>query len=193
MQTSPDSARFPYNDGGFRYVDHGGEPVRTLGYAVLTATAALALALSGCERTTPLAASSRPAEQGAQPGASFARFNDIPVPAGAAMDLERSLVLGERESWIGRIVMSVELSPDRSYDFFLNEMPRFDWSPITSVRAATSVMTYSRGERVATIQIQARAIGGAQISVTVSPRGKPSPSPMTGGGASGGVTTAPLR
>lgn len=105
------------------------------------------------------------------------------------MDIERSLVLGERESWIGRIVMTVGLSADRSYDFFFNEMPRFDWAPVTTVRAETSVLTYTRGERVATIQIQGRTIGGAHVSVTVSPKGRPPPPPS----AVGDIQTTPLR
>jgi hypothetical protein len=157
---------------------------------VLLLTAAGAIALAGCERTTPLTASSRPAEQGVQAGPGFAQFSDIPVPAGAQMDLERSLVLGEREGWIGRVVMTTSQSADRAYDFFFNEMPRFDWSPITTVRAETSVLTYTRGDRVATIQIQGRTIGGANVSVIVSPKGRPPPPPAT---SSGNVNVAPLR
>lgn len=162
-------------------------------YASLLLLTALASAATGCERTTPLTASSRPAENGVQPGPGFARFSDIPVPAGASMDIERSLVLGERESWIGRIVMTLGLSADRSYDFFFNEMPRFEWSPVTTVRAETSVLTYTRGERVATVQIQGRTIGGAHVSVTVSPRGRPAPPSQQQVSPDGGVRTEPLR
>ena len=141
--------------------------------------AALALlALTACGSTTPIAASSRVDLLGGEP--SFAQFTDIPVPAGATMDLERSLVLGDRESWIGRIVLSVSDNAGRVYDFYFDEMPKFEWSPVTMVRAGTSVLTYTRGERVATIQIAPRTIGGAIVSVTVSPRGRLSP---PGGGA----------
>lgn len=139
-------------------------------------TAALALlALTACGATTPITASSRADPLGGAGEPSFAQFTDIPVPAGATMDLERSLVLGDRESWIGRIVMSVSDNAGRVYDFYFDEMPKFEWSPVTMVRAGTSVLTYTRGERVATIQIAPRTVGGATVSVTVSPRGRPSP------------------
>jgi len=184
----PDSPPFPVQCDAASITDESRRPVRIRSSASLLLLAALAAA-TGCERTTPLTASSRPAEGGAQPGPGFAQFSDIPVPAGASMDVERSLVLGERESWIGRIVMTVGLSADRSYDFFFNEMPRFDWSPVTTVRAETSVLTYTRGERVATIQVQGRTIGGAHVSVTVSPKGRPAPPPS----AVGDIQTTPLR
>ena len=143
--------------------------------------AALALlALTACGATTPITASSRADSTGGAGEPSFTQFTDIPVPSGAIMDLERSLVLGDRESWIGRIVLSISDNASRAYDFYFDEMPKFGWSPVTTVRAGTSVLTYTRGERVATIQIAPRTIGGATVSVTVSPRGRPSP---PGGGA----------
>ena len=145
-----------------------------------------AIFVSSCENTAPLSASSRPNAEGAIAGPSFAQFSDVPVPAGAKMDLERSLVLGERDAWIGRLVMTVSANASRTYDFYFAEMPRFSWSPITTVRAGTSVLTYSRGNRVATIQISGRTLGGSDISMTISPKGVPV-------GPSSGVSSAPLR
>jgi hypothetical protein len=147
----------------------------------LALTAALAiLVLSSCAANTPITASSRADPMGAAGEPSFAQFTDIPIPAGASMDLERSLVLGDRETWIGRVVMDVSENASRIYDFYFDEMPKFEWSPVTMVRAGTSVLTYTRGERVATIQIVRGRISGATISVTVSPRGG---AVRTGGGA----------
>lgn len=158
--------------------------------AGLCALALFAL-LAGCGSTAPLTASSRPDESGAPAQPAFAQFSDIPVPAGANMDLQHSLVLGEAESWVGRLVMSISEPAGRMYDFYFREMPRFNWSPVTSVRAETSVLTYTKGERVATIQIRNRAIGGATVSMTISPRGKPMrPAPAPGVG--GPVRMAPL-
>lgn len=125
----------------------------------------------------------------------FSQFSDIAVPAGAKMDVERSLVLGSRDEWIGRLSMSASGNTTSTYDFFLSEMPKFGWQEITSVRSEVSVLTYMRGERVATVQILSRTLGGSQIDVTVSPRGKPaaaapSSPAMPGNGA---VTVSPLR
>ena len=103
----------------------------------------------------------------------FAQFPDIAVPAGAKMDVERSLVLGARDNWIGRLSMDSGQGPSASYDFFLREMPKYRWQEITTVRSETSVLTYSRDDRIATIQITKKTLGGSKIDVTVSPRGRP--------------------
>ncbi|MBI05077.1 MAG: hypothetical protein CMI96_04595 [Pelagibacteraceae bacterium] len=117
----------------------------------------------------------------ARTAVGFAQFSDIAVPAGATMDVERSLVLGTRDEWIGRLSMSTGQGPSITYDFFLQEMPKYRWQEITTVRSETSVLTYSRENRIATIQITKRTLGGSKIDVTVSPRGRvPTvPSPIT--------------
>lgn len=151
---------------------------------------------AACENTEPLTASRSSESKGGVAQPSFAQFSDVPVPGGARMDLERSLVLGERDAWIGRLVMSIDSSPSRTYDFYFSEMPRFGWTPVTTVRAGTSVLTYTRGARVATIQISGRTLGGAEISMTVSPKGAPvgaSGGGTSGFGSGGGVSSTPLR
>jgi hypothetical protein len=160
-------------------------PFRKSTFAVLLLGVS-AILISGCENTASLSASSRPNSEGAVSEPSFAQFSDVPVPTGAKMDLQRSLVLGERDAWIGRLVMTVSANASRTYDFYFSEMPRFSWSPITTVRAGTSILTYSRGSRIATIQISGRTLGGSDISMTVSPKGVPI-------GPSSGVSNAPLR
>ena len=128
----------------------------------------------------------------------FAQFPDIAVPAGAKMDVERSLVLGARDDWIGRLSVSASGSTSASYDFFLREMPKYNWDEITTVRSEVSVLTYGRNNRVATIQIRKRTLGGSSIDITVSPRGRqspaslPAPSSMPASPA-GAVETAPTR
>ena len=162
-----------------------------------------ALATAACDKTTRLTESTRPSESGVVGEPSFAQFSDVPVPAGADMDLERSLVLGEKDAWIGRLVMAIGMYPGRTYDFYFDEMPRFGWSPVTTVRAETSVLTYARNGRVATIQIRPQAITGSKVSLIVSPKGV-TPRGPRGGNAqvlppvsqppagSDMVTTAPL-
>ena len=141
-----------------------------------------------------MAASSRPDETGATTQATFAQFSDIPVPEGARMDLERSLVLGEREAWIGRLVMAVSQDASRLFDFYFREMPRFDWAPVTTIRAEISVLSYTRGDRVATIQIRDQTIRGATVSITISPKGQPAkPVPSAPSMPGGPVEMTPLR
>ena len=75
-------------------------PFRKSTFAVLLLGVS-AILISGCENTASLSASSRPNSEGAVSEPSFAQFSDVPVPTGAKMDLQRSLVLGERDAWIG--------------------------------------------------------------------------------------------
>lgn len=129
--------------------------------------------------------------------AGFAQFPDIAVPAGAKMDVERSLVLGARDDWIGRLSMNSSGSTSNSYDFFLREMPKFGWQEITTVRSEVSVLTYSRNNRVATIQIRRKTLGGSAVDITVSPRGRPAAASGSGTGMpaapAGTVETVPQR
>lgn len=147
----------------------------------------------------------------ARTAVGFSQFPDIAVPPKARMDVDRSLVLGARDEWIGRLSMTAELNTTGAYDFFIREMPKFGWQEITTVRSEVSVLTYSRQGRVATIQIASRTLGGSQIDVTVSPRGRPpqapaemsAPAPMSDtmpapappplSSGSGAITSSPLR
>ena len=159
--------------------------------ALAAATAALLMA--GCTSgvgTAPSSATSTGAN--ARTAQGFAQFPDIAVPARAKMDVERSLVLGARDDWIGRLSMDASGSSSDSYDFFLREMPKFGWQEITSVRSEVSVLTYSRSGRIATIQIRNRTLGGSAVDITVSPRGRPS-SPAMPASPAGSVETAPRR
>jgi len=159
-----------------------------------------ALGTGACDKTARLLESTSSPDASATSEPNFAQFSDIPIPAGADMDLERSLVLGEQDSWIGRLVLAVGTNPGKTFDFYFGEMPRFGWFPITTVRAETSVLTYARADRIATIQVQGRAITGSTVSMTISPKrqlpvgGVSAPrSPRRNAPRFGSVTTSPLR
>ena len=140
------------------------------------------LVLAACEQTTPLPASSRTKSEGDGPRPSFGQFSDIPVPGGAKMDVDMTLLFGFKDAWIGRLVIEIGRGTGAAFDFYSQEMPKFGWAEVTAVRAATSVLTYTRGNRVATIQIRGRTLGGATVFVTVSPRA---------GSSSAGSSTQP--
>lgn len=161
--------------------------------AAALAALAAALGLAGCGGNQ-LSPSSRAESGTATQDLGFARFSDIPVPKGADMDLDHTLVLGSREEWVGRLVMTTSDSAGQMYDFYVRQMPGFGWQPVTSVRGSTSVLTFTRGDRVATVQLTARTFYGSEIRFTVSPRGQAAPglADQTAPPA-GGVQTTPLR
>lgn len=156
-----------------------------------------ALALAGCASSTSLPASSSSASD--QP-ANFQLVTDIPIPSGASMDNDRSLILSDRDRWIGRVVMAVGSSANEVTAFYQAQMPNFGWQPLMSVTSEISVMTYTRGDRVANVQVERRTVYGTLVSVTVAPRQSETGTGGTGGAyepsprpsPSGGIRAEPL-
>ena len=136
------------------------------------AYALAAFVLSACGQNVAIVSAT--ADQGADGTpieAAFTRFPDMPVPEGGDVDLEQTLVVGGGDYWFGRLVVTTSFSPNEMFDFYANQLPSFGWDAITSLRSTVSVLTYARKDRVATIQIRERTIRGAEVTVTVSPRG----------------------
>jgi len=139
---------------------------------VLAAAIIAAAWLGACNRSTAVSSTTPEAKQsGAVAPSGFGQFNDIPIPEGSTMDMDRSLVLGAQERWIGRLSLSTSQSPPAVFDTFQSQMPRFGWSEVSAVRSETSVLTFSQGERVATIQIARTTFGGSNVDITMTPRG----------------------
>jgi hypothetical protein len=133
---------------------------------VVAAAVAAALGLGACS-TNPLSpSSSRPEGTSAAP--SFSQFSDVPIPAKASMDVDRSLLLGNGDGWVGRLVYTTWGSASGLYDLYRSDMPSFGWQEITSVRASISVQTWQRGDRIATVQIRDTTLG-AEVILTVAP------------------------
>jgi hypothetical protein len=154
-----------------------------------------ALWLAACENTPVIGASSAPPQGAVADQPRLTRFSDIPIPAGAKMNVTRSLILGPTEGWVGRLVFSASTGSQTLFQFYAREMPRFEWQEISRVRAEVSILTYTRGARTATVQISSATLGGSVVSVTMAPstRGKTPmvPSPMVPSAAP--VTTAPMQ
>jgi hypothetical protein len=132
-------------------------------------------------------------------GPAFAQFKDIPIPSGAKMNMDRTLILGENDSWIGRLVIDSRSPQASLFDFFKYRTSQFGWQEITTVRAQTSVLSYSKDNRIMTIQIRSLAIIGTEIAITMSPRGTPAKKPVTNasfpddqpGGKTKGIVISP--
>ena len=87
------------------------------------------------------------------------------------MNMDRSLILGEDNAWIGRLVIESTSSKAELFDFFKERTRQLGWREITSVRASISVLSYSKGTRIMTITFQSAAVVGTTVSVTMSPKG----------------------
>jgi hypothetical protein len=145
--------------------------------------ASLLVTLSGCVQSigldpTPVSRNDgQPVKQ-----QNFAEFTDVPIPGESKMDMDRTVVFGAPQGWIGRLSIQSSTHAARIFDFFKQRMPEYGWQEIASVRAATSFMTYDRDGRVMTIQIQSGTplnLDKALVDMTVSPKGgSPVPQPV---------------
>tara|TARA_B110000967_G_C18595059_1_gene416363 strand:- start:167 stop:613 length:447 start_codon:yes stop_codon:yes gene_type:complete len=97
-------------------------------------------------------------------------YADIPISADDELVLDMSLLLNTGEQWIGRAVLKSKLDTQEAFEYYLANMPNTGWIKLTSVQSENSVLTYEKGRRYATIQINDRVMWGSLISVTVAPR-----------------------
>ena len=143
---------------------------------VYTATAiSVAGFLAGCS-SNPTLATTTTAEN-LEPG-KFQPLTDIPIPSGAKLDTEPSLILGPPDHWLGRAVLKVGLSANDTTVFYQNQMPSFGWELITVVQGKVSNLTFSRADRVASFQIEGGTLGGSTVTIIMSPR-QPKQEPAT--------------
>lgn len=142
--------------------------IRTVAIAALLVVGACSQKMA----VTPPASGSG-SGSGGGPVEGFTTFPDMPMPSGGEIDVERTLIFGTGDAWFGRMVLNTSHNTGDMFTFYRESLPGFGWKEITAVRAAVSVLTYVRDERVATIQIQARTIRGSEVTITVSPHGVP--------------------
>jgi len=135
-------------------------------------TVLLLSGIAACNQTTPMVVTSNTPGGNSQtpPASAFSQFPDIPVPAGAKMNVDKTLVFGS-EPWFGQLALSTSSNAGVIFDFFRNNLPEHKWQEITSVRAPTSILTYMREDRVLAIAIQGSTLSGSNITITVSPKG----------------------
>ena len=99
---------------------------------------------------------------------NFAQFDDIPIPIGSSLNQKDSIIISKKESWLGRLVFNSNKKQLGLFDFFRNELPKFGWSKLSEVRAEYSLLNYTNGNRIASIQIFPNALIGATVSITVT-------------------------
>ena len=127
--------------------------------------------ISGCTKNgVPLMSSGVSGSEGLPPEQlSFAKFKDIPIPDGAVMDMENTVIFGSDDEWFGRLSLIPNLSHAETFDFFRYEMPNLNWKEITNVRSTSSVLSYEKENRVVTIQIT-NSYGKTLCAVNMSPK-----------------------
>lgn len=99
----------------------------------------------------------------------FTQFDDVPIPANAALNLEESLILGTEGGWIGRLSLEVDYEMADMYGFYTEEMEKFGWEQLTTVRSKITTMTYRLKNRVSTITLVPVGRAETAVDFTVAP------------------------
>ena len=126
--------------------------------------------LAGCrtESIQPSFKSENTFENGVmQSTPNFAQFREIPIPENATMNLERTLLFGN-DPLVGRLAFKVPYNQANMFDFYMQEMPKFGWRELTSIRATNSYLTYAKDNRIATIQLTSTSLNGTEVLFDVS-------------------------
>lgn len=143
----------------------------TLGLALATSL------LSACANfpgSTTAAQSSKDTKSTAAPAApTYQPVSDVPIPAGTKINTERSVILGSGDRWFGRMVLVLDRATTQTFAYYQEQMPTFGWELVTAVQGKSSSLTFTRGERAATVEITSGGLRGSEVSVTVSPRQPP--------------------
>lgn len=148
-------------------------------FILIALTVAAMLVISGCAQTAGIAPSggSVIGKDGKGKQVS-AQFSDLPVPRGAKMNVDKTVVVGTK-IWFGQLTLDTSHNADVMFNFYSRELPNYGWRRIASIRAATSILTYERQNRVLYVAIRPSRIRGSEITITVSPKEEipPPPSP----------------
>ena len=133
----------------------------------------LLFATQACDKGTSLTETTAPnsIEGEADLHATFQPITEIPIPSGTTLDAQNSLILGGGDQWTGRLVLNINQSHSEAFALYTTQMPQFGWEPIASVQSETSLLTFIRGERAATIEIsEGRTISGCLVRITMTPQ-----------------------
>lgn len=94
---------------------------------------------------------------------------DVPLPPGAVIKQQDTLVMGTGNSWTGRINLTISGDPQAVFSYFRDSMPPAGWTMTSSSFSKLSLLTFTKGERVANVQMQSTSFGGNEVLITVSP------------------------
>jgi len=104
-------------------------------------------------------------------------LGEMPLPLGAKINNEASLILGAGENWTGRVVLSVPLGAAEVFNTLREQFQAGGWMLLSSVKAKNSILVLTRQERTVTLEISEGGgiSNSSQIVMSVAPRNNTSP------------------
>ncbi len=131
-------------------------------------TAGLAVGLSGCANTGSSTSVAVGPDGKLQNPVQL--LGQLPLPPGAVIRADQSLIIGAGDNWVGRVMLDVGRDVDAAYRFFLETYPAQGWTVVSAVRGKNSFLVMTRQERTATLEMVHGGMMGSSVSLTMSPR-----------------------
>ena len=97
-------------------------------------------------------------------------LGQLPLPPGAVIRADQSLIIGAGDNWVGRVVLDVGRDVDAAYRYFLETYPAQGWTVVSAVRGKNSFLVMTRQERTATFEMVDGGMMGSSVSLTMAPR-----------------------
>ena len=131
-------------------------------------TAGLAVGLSGCANTGRSTSVALGPDGKVQNPVQL--LGQLPLPPGAVIRADQSLIIGAGDNWVGRVVLDVGRDVDAAYRYFLETYPAQGWTVVSAVRGKNSFLVMTRQERTATLEMVDGGMMGSSVSLTMAPR-----------------------
>jgi len=108
-------------------------------------------------------------------------LGEMPLPLGAKINNEASLILGAGENWTGRVVLSVPIGVAEVFNTLREQFQAGGWTLLSSVKAKNSILVLTRQERTVTMEISEGSgiSSSSQIVMSVAPRSNTPAQPAT--------------
>lgn len=120
------------------------------------------------EPSSPTAVAAPQAGMG-ESGVRLVQVTDVPMPRDSKVDEEASLVIGGGNRWLGRLVLKVRTNAAETYNYYYNGMVRLGWTRMSAIQSKVSMLVFTQGERVASVQIKG-GLGGSTVTFVVTTR-----------------------
>jgi hypothetical protein len=102
-----------------------------------------------------------------------AQKGDVPLPQDAVIKQQDTLVMGSGNTWMGRLSLSVAGEPQSVFAWFRDSLPGAGWTLTSSSFSKLSLLTFTKADRMATVQMQGGNFGGNEVLITVTPAVRP--------------------
>ena len=99
----------------------------------------------------------------------LSQITDIPIPKESMIDLEKTLIVGEKSDWMGRITLINKKKVEENYNFFLNEMLKFSYKKKSSTKSDISTLIFQNSKKAIFIKISELKLGKTYIEITATP------------------------